>query len=41
MNGVHCQISDASTASSGVLGIQSGCGGSSLPNSFQSRSARR
>ena len=26
MNGVHCQTSEASTASSGVLEIQSGCG---------------
>ncbi len=33
MKGVHCQISDTSTAASGELVIQSGCGGSWLPNS--------
>jgi hypothetical protein len=31
MNGVHCQISDASTADSGMSEIQSGCGALSPP----------
>ena len=35
MNGVHCQISDSSIATSGASLIQSGCGGLSDPNRFQ------
>ena len=36
MNGVHCQTSEASTASSGVLEIQSGWA-ASPPTSVQQR----
>ena len=35
MNGVHCQISWASTAISGWLVSSSGCGALSLPKIFQ------
>ncbi len=35
MNGVHCQISEAMTASLGVFEIQSDCGAWLDPNSFQ------
>ena len=37
MNGVHCQISEASTASFGDCDSQSGWGALSLPNSYHTQ----